>query len=81
MRTAALLLDSIAANKARLSSITQLLDVKLSPEKAAESLRAQAKQYRDVDDDSMAFVIIEQCNTDWSFVQRFWNQWQRVASM
>ncbi len=81
LRTAALLLDSIAANKARLSSITQLLDVKLSPEKAAESLRAQAKQYRDVDDDSMAFVIIEQCNTDWSFVQRFWNQWQRVASM
>jgi len=80
LRTAALALDSIASNKARLSSITQLLDVKLSPEKAAESLREQAKQYREVDVDSMAFVIIEQCNTDWSFIERFWRQWQRVAS-
>lgn len=80
LRAAALALDSIAANKSRLSSIVQLLDVKLSVDKAAEALRAQATQYREVDDESMAFVVIEQCNTDWSFRQRFWNQWQRVAS-
>lgn len=80
LRTAAYLLNSIASNKARLSSITQLLDVKLDPSKAAAALRAQAQSWIDIDNDSMAFVIIEQVNDSWSFVQRFWAQWQRTAS-
>jgi hypothetical protein len=77
LRIAALLLDSLAANKSRLSSITQLLDVHLSPNVAAKSLRDQAQAYRDTDDNSGAFVIIEQCSTTWSFQDRYFNQVQR----
>jgi hypothetical protein len=77
LRVAALLLDAIAANKARLSSITQLLDVKLSPDKAAASLREQADRLRSVEDDSGAFAIIEQCPTSWTFLDRFYKTIQR----
>ncbi len=80
LRTAALALDSLAANKARLASIKQLLDVKLDSSDAAIQLRATAEEYRKVDDDSMAFVIIEQCNDYASFVDRFWKQWQRISA-
>ncbi len=79
LRVAALLLDSLAANKSRLSSITQLLDVKLDPSKAAIALRDQATAYRDVDDNSGAFVIIESVNNYWSFRDRFWAQVQRTT--
>ncbi len=77
LRVAALALDSLASNKSRLSSITQLLDVHLSPDKAANALRAQAAEYRAVDDDAGAFSIIEQVTTGWAFEQRFWSQIQR----
>lgn len=79
LRCAALLLDALAANKARLSSITQLLDVKLSPQFARKALADQAQAYRDIDDNSGAFMIIEQCPTSWAFYDRFWNQWQRQS--
>lgn len=81
LRVAALALDSLAANSSRLAGVIQLLDVKLSVDKAATALRDQANQYRTVDDESGAFVIIEQVTTDWSFRDRFWSQWQRSASM
>lgn len=81
LRTAAYLLNCIASNKARLASIKQLLDVKLDSSDAAIQLRAQAQAWMDIDDNSMAFVIIEQVNDSWSFVQRFWSQWQRTASI
>lgn len=81
LRTAALLLDSVAANKSRLASIKQLLDVKLDSSDAAIQLRLTAQEYRQVDDDSMAFAIIEQVHDSWSFRDRFWAQWQRTASM
>lgn len=81
LRIAALLLDSIAANKSRLASVQQLLDVKLSPEKAAQELRATADSYRKVDDESGAFAIIEQCNDYWSFHDRFWKQVQRQSGV
>lgn len=77
LRVAALALDSIAANKSRLASITQLLDVHLSPNVAAKALRDQAAAYRETDDNSGAFAIIEQCTTGWSFRDRFWSQIQR----
>ena len=76
-RIAALLLDSIAANKSRLASVMALLDVKLAPEKAAQELRAQAKALRDTDDNDGAFFIIEQVHDVFSFRQRFWSQVQR----
>lgn len=80
LRIAALLLDALAANKARLSSLTKLLDVSLSPSAAAASLREQAQQYRTVDDESGAFVIIEQCSTSWSFADRFYKTIQRQTA-
>ena len=76
-RIAALALDSIASNKARLASIQQLLDVKLDPSKAAAALMAQANAYRDISDNAGAFAIIEQVNDYWSFADRFWKQVQR----
>lgn len=77
LRVAALLLDALAASRSRLSSVVGLLDVKLDVAKAADALRAQAAQYRQVDDDSGAFAIIEQCPTTWSVYDRFWAQVQR----
>lgn len=79
-RVAAILLNSIASNKARLASIQQLLDVKIDPQRAAQALQAQAKAYLDLDDNSGAFMIIEQVNNDWSFRDRFWKQWQRQSA-
>lgn len=81
LRVAAILLDALAANKSRLSSVTALLDVQLAPDKAAVALRDQAKQYRELDDDAGAFVIIEQCNNFWSMRDRFWKQVQRQSGM
>lgn len=81
LRTAALLLDALAANKSRLASIKQLLDVRLDSSDAAIQLRATAQEYRDVDDTNMAFVIIEQCHNEWTFRDRFWAQWQRQAAI
>lgn len=80
-RIAATLLDSIAANKARLASITQLLDVKLSPQFAAKALREQAQALRDADDNSGAFVIIEQVNNQFAFRERFWKTIQRQGAV
>lgn len=75
LRAAALALDSLASNRSRLQGVIELLDVKLSSVKdAALQLRAQAQSYRDTDDNSGAFVIIEQVNNAWSFQQRYFNQ-------
>jgi hypothetical protein len=79
LRVSALLLDSLAANKARLASIKQLLDVRLDSSDASIQLRATAAEYRDVEDNSGAFMIIEQVNDEWSFRDRFWKQVQRQS--
>lgn len=79
LRIAALLLDSLASNKARLSAVTQLLDVHMDPSKAAKALSDQATKYREVDDDSGAIMIIEQVNDVFSFRDRFWKQVQRQS--
>jgi hypothetical protein len=81
LRVAALGLDSLAANKARLASVKQLLDVRLDSSDAAIQLRATAKEYRDVDDDSGAFMIIEQVNDAFSFRDRFWKTVQRNSAV
>ena len=76
-RIAATLLDALCANKSRLAAVQQILDVKLSPEKAAAALAAQAKALREADDNSGAFVIIEQVNDVFSFRDRYWKTVQR----
>ncbi len=80
LRIAALLLDSIASNKARLSSISRILDINLNTGVSAQALRDQANEYRDMDDNAGAFMIIEQCNDVFSFRDRFWKQVQRQSS-
>lgn len=77
LRVAATLLDAMAANKAKLSSITQILDVKLDPSKAALYLREQAAALREVDDNGGAFMVIEQVTNGWTLTERYWNQIQR----
>lgn len=76
-RIAASLLDCMVANKAKLASIKRILDVQLDSSDAAKWLQSQAKSYRDLDDNSGAFFIIEQVNNEWSLYQRYWAQVQR----
>lgn len=56
-RAAALLLDALAANKARLASVVKLLDVDLDAARAARELRATAKQYRETEESAGNFAI------------------------
>lgn len=79
-RTAAVLLMGLASNKARLASVKRLLDVQLDSSDASKELRETAKQYLDMDDNSGAFMMIEQVTTDWSFRDRFWKTIQRRTS-
>ena len=81
LRQAALALDSLAANKSRLASIKKLLDVQLDSSDAADQLRQTAQEYRQVDDESGAFVIIEQCNDYASFRDRYWKTIQRESAV
>lgn len=76
-RIAATLLDALAANKARLASIVELLDVKLNPAAACKALQEQAAALREADDNSGAFAIIEQVNNQFAFRDRFWKTIQR----
>lgn len=79
-RVAGMLLNALASSSSRLGSVTKLLDVSLNPAAAAKALRDQAQMYFDQDDNSGAFMIIEQVNDDFSFRSRFWKQWQRQSA-
>lgn len=79
-RVAGMLLNAIASNRSRLSSVMKILDVTLDPSKAAKALQEQAKTYLDIDDNSGAFMVIEQVNDDFSFRSRFWKQYQRQSA-
>ena len=80
LRCAALLLNSIAGNNARLLSVAKLLDVQLQdPQKVVAAIQATAQRYLDMDDNSGAFFIAEQCTTSWGFIDRYWRQIQRQS--
>jgi hypothetical protein len=79
LRVAALALDSLAANGARLAAVIKLADVTLNPAAAVKALQDQAARYRCVDDESGAFAIIEQTPTQWAFADRFWKVVQRQS--
>ena len=79
LRVAALLLDAMATNSSQLAMFTRILDVEMKPAEGAKMLREQAAQYRTTDDESGAFMIIEQCSTSFAYRQRWWNQAQRQA--
>lgn len=80
LRVAALALDTLANNSAQLGIITKLLDVSLSPKDAAAALAARADSLRKTDDESGAFVVVEQVNTVWAFIDRYWKQVQRQTA-
>ena len=77
LRVAALALDTLANNSAQLGIITKLLDVSLSPKDAAAALQSRADSLRKTDDESGAFVVVEQVNTVWGYLDRYWKQVQR----
>ena len=77
VRQAAYMLNALAANKARLAGITALLDVKLSMKDAAKALQDQATAFLELEDNSGAFMVIEQVNDAVSFRDRFWKEVQR----
>ncbi len=80
-RVAAIALDTLANNKAKLGGVLQLLDVKLQNVKdLVQALRDGADNYRDIDDNSGSFMVIEQVTTDWAFRDRWVNQFQRQAA-
>jgi hypothetical protein len=77
---AALALNSLAGNQARLMLIAQLLDVR--PQNVAQvvsAIQAVAQRYLDMDDNSGAFAIAEQVQTSWNFIDRYWSQVQRQS--
>lgn len=77
-RAAALLLDALSANKALLSSVTKLLDVSLSPDKAALQLRSTADGYRTIAANDGSFAIAEMVVNDFSARERLWKQLLRI---
>jgi hypothetical protein len=79
-RVAAMLLQSLASNTSRLAGVKKLLDVELDNVLAAKSLRDQAAEYIRMDEESGAFVIIEQCPDQFSFSDRWFKQWQRQGT-
>lgn len=81
LRIAALALDSMAANKSYLASVEELLDVKLDAAKSADALRKQAQAYRDQDDNSGAFFVIETVQDSFSLYDRYWKQVQRQQGL
>lgn len=78
LRAAAIALNVLAGNSSRLSTVVGLLDVKLSAT-VGDQLRKQAQAWLDMDDNSGAFAIFEQCGTVWAFRDRWINQLQRQA--
>lgn len=73
-RAAAVLLDSLAANKSRIAAAAKVLDIQINLKDAADALREQAQCYRDVEADSGYFAITEMVNDPFSARERVWKQ-------
>jgi hypothetical protein len=79
-RAAALALNSLAGNQARLFAVASILDVKLqNVAQIVSAIQAVAKQYMEMDDNSGCFAIAEQVQTTWNFIDRYWSQVQRQS--
>lgn len=77
-QAAALALMAMASNKAYLSAITQLLDVKLDPSKAQAALKAMAQMYLERDDNAGHFAIAEMVQNQFSARERVYAQFLRL---
>lgn len=80
LRSAAVLLDALASNKARLSGVIELLDVKLSFKDAAIQLHVQAENYRTVEANQGHFAIAEQIFDQFGARERTWKQLLRLEA-
>jgi len=78
LRAAALALNTLAGNQARLMLVSSLLDVKMQNVGAVcKALQDVAQRWLDMDDNSGAFAIAEQVNTVWNFRDRWLSMLQR----
>lgn len=77
-RSAALLLDALASDKSRLGAVNSLLDIKIQPEKAAQELRATAKEYRDAEANMGHFAIAEMVVDQFQARERVWKMLLRL---
>jgi hypothetical protein len=78
LRAAALALNTLASNQARVLAVSQLLDVKLqNVGSVCKALQDSAQRYLDMDDNSGAFAIAEAVTTVWSFRDRWISMLQR----
>ena len=77
-QAAALGLQTMAANKAYLASISKILDVTLDASKAQKALMAMAQAYLARDDNSGAFAVAEWVNDEFSARERVYKQFLRL---
>lgn len=77
-RAAALLVDCLAGNSARLAIVEQILDVKIDGSKSAQWLREHAKGLRDTEANSGAFAIAEWVLDPNTAYERVWKQLLRL---
>lgn len=80
-RSAATLLDVLAANKARLASAMKVLDIDIDSTKAAKELRETATQLREVEANMGHFGIVEMVPNIFAARERWYKQILRLQSM
>lgn len=78
-RQAAILCDMLAANRTRLAGAIKVLDVDTDMGKAADAYRELAKQYRDTEDNSGSFAIVEMVPNNYAANERVWKQLLRLG--
>lgn len=71
-RAAAWLLNGLAANRSRLATVVQILDVRLAPDKAAASLRDQAQALIDQEANAGYFAVAEMVVDQFSMRERLY---------
>jgi hypothetical protein len=77
---AAALLESLAANKARLANALSVLDVKVNTQAAAQELRETAKSLRQAEQENGSFAIVEQCVDQFASRERLWKTMLRLQT-
>lgn len=78
--TAAALLESLAANKARLANALKVLDIQMNVQAASKELKDLANQLREAEQNDGSFAIVEQCVDAFSQRERLWKQMLRLQS-
>lgn len=75
---AAVLVDSLAGNKARLMGSLKVLDIQIEYGAAAKLLRDHAQALRDADNQNGSFAIAEMVPNQFAARERVWKQLLRI---